>query len=503
MANGTEAGMDMVVGRENSSQTRTILMAVGGEKADPDGYTSDFVLGVWIDGGWIVTGPTAPGMPFAHGIDGIQATGSIHSDATKGTDAGPMPAGNGVVGIGLNGLVGYVHSAPRDKRVELGSQAGILGIGDGAHNGVIGIGLNGLVGYVHSAPRDKRAERDSQAGILGIGDDGVAGISKTEGRSGVCGLNESIEGQGNGVFGRSDAPDGTGVWGEGQAKGVYGRSDAPGGTGVWGESQANGVYGRSDAPDGIGVWGEGKAKIGVYGKSEAPHGTGVWGEGQAKGVYGRSDPPDGTGVSGFSVHGNGIVGKTQGLNSSGVYGENTAVLEEPTPERGGKSHLIEPAPQTLGETRGRGIGVHGVSTNGVGVNGASYNNHGVVGEASRASSGVYGLNHYSGDSHGRDLDGLDLDIRQADRTSYGVTGHADDVQGIGVRGMSKHGYGATLQGGRAPLRLLPAETAGHPASGDVGELFVDSNGDLYFCKVKSTPGTPGTPGTKATWKKIA
>jgi hypothetical protein len=458
MAKGaTEAGDSMVVGRENSSQRRTELVAVGGDTADPDGYTADFVLDVRIaDGGWLV-GPLGP-----RGIDGIQATGSIHSDATRGTQVGPMKAGNGVVGRGLNGMVGYVHSAPRDKDVEDHSQAGILGIGDGSHNGVVGRGLNGMVGYVHSAPRDKGVEDDSQAGILGIGDDGIAGISKTEGRSGVFGLNKSIEGQGNGVFGRSEAPDGTGVWGEGQA---------------------NGVYGKSDAPDGIGVWGEGKAKIGVYGRSEAPDGTGVWGEGQSNGVYGRSDPPDGTGVSGFSVQGNGIVGKTQGLDRCGVYGENTAVLEQPTPKRGERDFI----------ERGRGVGVQGVSKHGFGVNGVSSHTDGMFGEAnSFASSGVYGLNHYSGDPHGRDLEGL-VDFRQADRTSYGVTGHADDVHGIGVRGMSKHGYGATLQGGRAPLRLLPAETRGAPKSGhhEVGELFVDSNGDLYFCK---------GPGN---WKKIA
>jgi hypothetical protein len=486
MAEGTtEAGMDMVVGRENSSQQRTELVAVGGDTADPEGYTADVVLRVRIaNGGWLVT------MPW-QGIDGIQATGSIHSDATKDTDAGPMKAGNGVVGRGLNGMVGYVHSAPRDKGVENHSQAGILGIGDDSHNGVVGRGLNGLVGYVHSAPRDRGVEVASQAGILGIGDDGIAGISKTEGRSGVFGLNKSIEGQGNGVFGRSDAPDGTGVWGEGQAKGVYGRSDAPGGTGVWGEGQANGVYGRSDAPDGIGVWGEGQGRNGVYGRSEAPDGTGVWGEGQAKGVYGRSDPPDGTGVSGFSVQGNGIVGKTQGLNSSGVYGENTAVLEQ-----------LKPAPQTFGVTKmtpAQAFGVRGVSKHGVGVNGVSSYTDGMVGEAnSRASSGVYGLNHYSGDPHGLGPDGLDLDIHQADRTSYGVTGHADYVHGIGVRGMSKHGYGATLQGGRAPLRLLPAETLGAPgpASGrhEMGELFVDSQGNLFFCQVTGSPGS---------WKKIA
>ena len=116
----------------------------------------------------------------------------------------------------------------------------------------------------------------------------------------------------------------------------------------------------------------------------------------------------------------------------------------------------------------------------------------MVGEAnSRARSGVYGLNHYSGDPHGRD-------VRQAGHTSYGVTGHADDVDGIGVRGMSKHGYGATLQGGRAPLRLLPAETEGAPLSGlhEMGELFADSKGDLFFCKVTGLPDT-------CVWQKIA
>jgi hypothetical protein len=97
----------------------------------------------------------------------------------------------------------------------------------------------------------------------------------------------------------------------------------------------------------------------------------------------------------------------------------------------------------------------------------------VVGEASYARSGVYGLNLFSGVPHGH----------TTERTSCGVTGHADDFYGIGVRGMSKHGYGATLQGGQAPLRLLPAETAGAPTSGQVGELFVDRDGNLFFCKV--------------------
>jgi hypothetical protein len=115
----------------------------------------------------------------------------------------------------------------------------------------------------------------------------------------------------------------------------------------------------------------------------------------------------------------------------------------------------------------------------------------MVGETnSDARSGVYGINYYQFDARRQEA------FNSHERISYGVTGHADDVHGIGVRGISKHGCGATLQGGRAPLRLLPAETAGVPASGhhEVGELFVDSHGALFFCKVTGTPGT---------WVKIA
>jgi hypothetical protein len=220
------------------------------------------------------------------------------------------------------------------------------------------------------------------------------------------------------------------------------------------------VSGRSNGEGRSGVFGHNtRSGNGVYGSCDSPHGTGVWGEG---------------------VQGNGVVGKTQGLDRCGVYGENTAVLEQRTPKRGERD-LIE---------RERAIGVQGVSQHGFGVSGVSSYSDGMVGEAySRARSGVYGLNHYSGDPHSLD---------QADRTSYGVTGHADDVHGIGVRGMSKHGYGATLQGGQAPLRLLPAETAGAPTSGyhQVGELFVDSQGNLFFCKVTGT----SKPGN---WRQIA
>jgi hypothetical protein len=61
----------------------------------------------------------------------------------------------------------------------------------------------------------------------------------------------------------------------------------------------------------------------------------------------------------------------------------------------------------------------------------------------------------------------------------------------GVLGASTFGYGASLNGGLAPILLSPASTAGAPTSGThvLGELYVDSNGVQYRCAAAGTPGT--------------
>jgi hypothetical protein len=424
---------------------------------------------------------------------------------------------NGEFVFGVDAFpVAAMLSAMREQNIDgaygraLNTGRGVVGEGGDAGPGVVGIAGNAIANpnkpFSRELSKGPFPGRGWRFGVIGFSADPV----DREGRlvaGGVYGRN-SYEGDDQpafGVLGECNASLGSGVCGTSTSGvGVKGFSDSN--DGVRGQSSSGvGVQGVSagESSSGVGVQGVSSNNDGVAGSSKAEGRSGVFGRntrtnGSGNGVYGASDSPDGTGVWGTGVQGYGVVGKTQGLDRCGVYGENTAVLEEPTPERAGKSHLIEPAPQTLGETRGRGIGVQGVSTHGVGVNGASYNNHGVVGEASRARSGVYGLNLFSGDPHGLD---------QAERTSYGVTGHADDFYGIGVRGMSKHGYGATLQGGQAPLRLLPAETAGIPSGyHQVGELFVDSHGNLYFCKVAGqTPSSAlpaGSPGT-STWVKIA
>ena len=409
---------------------------------------------------------------------------------------------DGEIVFGIDAFAAFATvSAMRRQNIDgaygrgLNTGRGVVGEGGTAGPGVVGIAGDVIANPDNFVPRELSTGpfhgREWRFGVIGFAtspvDDegrlvagGVYGRNEYEGDErqafGVVGECHKAS-KGSGVCGLSDRGLGVKGWSRSNA-GVRGESSS--GVGVHGESSSGrGVEGGSHENDGIAGFSDAEGRSGVFGYHRRTNGSG-------NGVYGVSDSPDGTGVWGTSLQGYGVVGRTQGLDRCGVYGVNTAVLEQPTPERGAKQ-LIEPAPQTLGETRGRGIGVQGVSTHGVGVNGASYNNHGVVGEASRARSGVYGLNLYSADPHGLD---------QAERTSYGVTGHADDFYGIGVRGMSKHGYGATLQGGQAPLRLLPAETAGAPSGyHQVGELFVDSQGNLWFCKITGTK--------KSNWHQIA
>jgi hypothetical protein len=70
----------------------------------------------------------------------------------------------------------------------------------------------------------------------------------------------------------------------------------------------------------------------------------------------------------------------------------------------------------------------------------------------------------------------------------GVSGRSNSAPG--VIGDSVSSYGGLFSGGLAPLRLTPAGTRGAPTAGfhQAGELFVDDNINLFFCKASGTPG---------------
>jgi hypothetical protein len=113
-----------------------------------------------------------------------------------------------------------------------------------------------------------------------------------------------------------------------------------------------------------------------------------------------------------------------------------------------------------------GTGVWGSSGGGRGVHGISNENYGVYGE-SPDNYAVAGLSS----------------------TSAGVAGFSDSGQGVigasntvGVLGQSGLGRGGRFSGKKAQIRLDPSTAATHPASGAVGDIFLDASKRLWLCK---------------------
>ncbi|MDQ6773840.1 MAG: hypothetical protein M3024_12770 [Candidatus Dormibacteraeota bacterium] len=229
MAGATSSGDDFEVGRTNKSEVRSLLIATNG---DPDGYQTDFVLDVSIEGNQVLT-------HNPDGVDAIHATGTV-SLATGGA-IGTIPEGNGVVGRGLNGLAGYVHAAPRDRNEERDVHAGALGVGGSASPGLFGRGANGVVGYENGAPRDLTWEAADTSGVIGNGGTAGLGVRGTGGNGGVKG--ESTQSVGvQGISQLSPGVNGTSV----EGIGVVGISER--GPGVSGMSaQDNGGVFQSKA----------------------------------------------------------------------------------------------------------------------------------------------------------------------------------------------------------------------------------------------------------------
>lgn len=172
--------------------------------------------------------------------------------------------------------------------------------------------------------------------------------------------------------------------------------------------------------------------------------------------------------------GDGLHGTTTADGASGVAGIDTS-------DGGGHGVFGDSA---------NGIGVYGRPTTGVsGLLGSSI--AAVVGDSS-ASVGVVGLSSssdgISGTSSAHDQSGVTGTSTNIDG-GQGVYGLCSS--GSGVLGESDSGYGVQAIGGLAPILLLPADSAGHPTSGNhnLGELYVDSNGVFYKCVVAGSPGS--------------
>jgi hypothetical protein len=156
---------------------------------------------------------------------------------------------------------------------------------------------------------------------------------------------------------------------------------------------------------------------------------------------------------------------------------------------------------TAKRTRGLTAGVGGMCHNRRALSSAARRASPGTGRRLIARVGVRGHSHYNdavvGLSDGKARNGVFGFNSNTSGAAVGVLGQCDSPQGVGVRGSSGSGYGASFNGGLAPLRIEPASTKGAPAIGAhlTGELFVDSLGDLYFCKA-------GGVGPAAMWVKL-
>jgi len=265
------------------------------------------------------------------------------------------------------------------------------------------------------------------AGVAGFSatGDGARGDTQASAKNGIVGTNSSTNpapaGQvgGNGVFGYSQNPHASGVYGAGAGTGVAGFSTT--GDGARGDTQAgakNGIVGTNsstDQPTGGSPGGNG-----VFGYSQNPHASGVYGAGA------------GTGVAGFSTTGDGARGDTQASAKNGMVGTNSST-DQPTGGSPGGNGVFgySQNPHASGVYgAGAGAGVAGFSDVGTGVNGISTSGLGVSGSTGSASqSAIFGINNATGPVP----DGLN---RPA---GGGVWGHTRVEKGSGVIGSVEPG----------------------------------------------------------------
>jgi hypothetical protein len=110
----------------------------------------------------------------------------------------------------------------------------------------------------------------------------------------------------------------------------------------------------------------------------------------------------------------------------------------------------------------------------IGTSGVSHGTKG-VGAAGWAMAGGCGVAGSSGPNVG------------TIPAKVGVFGYSEaGTAGQGVRAESPTGRGVVASGSLAQLRLIPSTQATHPSSGMIGDLFLDKNKRLWFCKGGTT-----------------
>ncbi|MBV9169203.1 MAG: hypothetical protein JOZ81_03860 [Chloroflexi bacterium] len=227
---------------------------------------------------------------------------------------------------------------------------------------------------------------------------------------------------------------------------------------------------------------------------------GVRGSGFKGGVGVEGQGFDVAGVQGTSGSGPGVQARSQtgiGLDASGgLVGISAEVNQVPgtsTPPTGSIA-VAAGAAETGVNATGTKTAVKAFSNNGSGVDATSNNGDGVFATGhGQFGTGVLG----SGDDVGVQGNGINVGVDGNSPNGDAVSGFSS-IGGTGVFGESVNGLGAEFKGGEAPVRLDPGTTAGAPTSGTHkrGELYVDSQGQLFLCVADSTSGNAGT------WKQV-
>ena len=211
------------------------------------------------------------------------------------------------------------------------------------------------------------------------------------------------------------------------------------------------------------------ATSGVNSFAAGPNSTAVYAVGNGRGVYAVGH--GGVAVNAYSY-------TDVGVNS---YGDLTGVKGTTVSSTGAG---------VAGENLTTGPGVMGTSAQGVGVTGIASGAAGVAGENLTTGPGVMGTS-----AQGVGVTGIASGgIRPVAILGDNASGNSD---GVAVAARGGAGVGLEASGDRAAIRLDPVKRKrGPPTTGHhlMGEMMVDSLGNLFFCKANGTPGT---------WVKVA
>jgi len=135
-----------------------------------------------------------------------------------------------------------------------------------------------------------------------------------------------------------------------------------------------------------------------------------------------------------------------------------------------------------------GTSVRATSRNAAGVVASSLNADGIDASSTNGAAAVFAQGNATAGSFGAGV------VASGDEAlvARGVTLGLDvSAKNTAIGAASTNGIGLDVSGKEAPIRLFPASTAGAPTAGPHhrGELYVDSNGALFFCTADGTPGT--------------